>query len=126
MALKIGASSYGESRLRMLRVVRRGGRHDPRDLTVSCRFEGDLAPAFLEGRPEGVLPGEALKDLVHATAREHGGDEIEAFGIALCGRVLAGNPRITKARVELIEAPWVRLDAGGKAQGQAFVAASPE
>jgi hypothetical protein len=34
----------------MLRIVRRGDRHDARDLTVSIRFEGDFTTAYLEGR----------------------------------------------------------------------------
>ena len=123
---KIGSSIHGESRLRMLRIVRRGDRHDPRELTVSFRFEGDFAAAFREGRSEGLLPGETLKTLVHAAAREHGGGEIETFGLALCERVLAGNPAVTRARVEITEQQWTRLDAGGKAQGQSFMAGSPE
>ena len=110
---KIGSSIHGESRLRMLRIVRRGDRHDPKELTVSFRFEGDFAAAFREGRSEGLLPGETLKTLVHAIAREHGGGEIETFGLALCERVLAGNPAVTRARVEITEQQWTRLDAGG-------------
>ena len=55
---RLGASSQGESRLRMLRIVRRGDRHDARDLTVSIRFEGDFATAFREGRSDGLIPGE--------------------------------------------------------------------
>jgi urate oxidase len=124
--LRIGASSHGESRLRMLRIVRRGDRHDPRDLTVSCRFEGDFAPAFVEGRADGLLPGEALKNLVHATARVHGGGEIETFGLALCDRLLSGYARVTRARVEIAEQPWARLEVGGKAQAQAFLTGSQE
>jgi urate oxidase len=123
---KIGASSHGESRLRMLRLVRRGDRHDPKDLTVSFRFEGDFAAAFQDGAQDGLLPGETLKNLVHTVAREHAGGEIEPFGIALCERVLGGHPRITRARVEIAEQPWHRLDAGGKAQGRTFVAGTPE
>src|SRR5688572_3722234 len=80
---RIASSSHGESRLRMLRIVHRGDRHDPRDLSVSCRFEGDFPEAFLEGRPGALLPGEALKNLVHTTAREQGHGEIERFGLAL-------------------------------------------
>ena len=64
---RLGASSQGESRLRMLRIVRRGDRHDARDLTVSIRFEGDFATAFREGRSEGLIPGETLKTFVHKT-----------------------------------------------------------
>jgi urate oxidase len=110
----------------MLRVVRRGDRHDPKDLTVSCRFEGDFGASFTDGRSEGLVPGEALKNLVHATARTDGHGEIEPFGLALCERLLASFPRITKARVEIAEQLWSRLEIGGKAQGQAFEAGGSE
>ena len=110
----------------MLRLVRRGDRHDPRDLTVSVRFEGQFAAAFQAGRADGLLPGETLKNVVHATAREHGVGEIEPLGIALCQRVLAGRPQITRARVDIAEQPWGRIEIGGKAQGQAFHAGPPE
>jgi urate oxidase len=123
---RIAASSQGEARLRMMRLVRRGDRHDPRDLTVSFRFEGDFEPAFTDGRAEGLLPGEAIRTLVHNTARQHGARELEELGLALAADVLERQARITRVRVELTEQPWHRLEAGGKAQGQAFVAASPE
>jgi urate oxidase len=123
---RIAASSHGEARLRMLRIVHKGDRHDPRDLSVSCRFEGDFSEAFVEGASAALLPGEALKNLVYTTARAHGHGEIETFALALCARVLADHPRVTRARVEIVEQPWNRLEAGGKAQGQAFVAGTPE
>jgi len=110
----------------MLRIVRRGDRHDPRDLTVRSVFEGDFAAAFTEGRSEGLVPGETLKNLVHASARQDGSGEIEPFGLALCERILGGFPRITRVRVEIVEQPWGRLEVGGKAQGQAFTAGTPE
>jgi urate oxidase len=110
----------------MLRVVRRGDRHDPRDLTVACRFEGAFADAFVDGKSEGLLPGEALKSLVHATAREHANAEIERFGLALCDRLLRAHARVTRARVEITEQPWSRLEVGGKAQGKSFLAGPPE
>jgi urate oxidase len=123
---RIGSSSHGESRLRMLRIMRRGDRHDPKELTVSFRFEGDFAAAFREGRADGLVPGEALKNVVHRAAREHGAGEIEEFGIALCDQVLALHPAITLARVEITEKSWSRLDAGGRPQGQTFMAGTPE
>lgn len=124
--LRIGASSHGESRLRILRIVRRGDRHDARDLTVSVRLEGHHDAAFRDGRPDGVMPGEALKNLVHAAAREHAKEELELFGLSLCARVLAASPRTARARVEIAERPWSRMESGGKPRGQAFVAAGPE
>jgi len=110
----------------MLRIVRRGDRHDPRDLTVSIRFEGDFATAFLEGRTSGVIPGETMKSFVHRVARDHGGVEIEAFGLALCRGVLETHRQLTLVRVDIAEQPWVRMDVGGKAQGQSFVLGGPE
>jgi urate oxidase len=122
---RIGGSTHGESRVRMLRLVRRGDRHDPRDLTVSLRFEGDFAAAFREGRSAGVVPGETLKNLVHTSAR-HATGEIECFGLELCRRVLETHPQITRVRADISEQPWIRMEAAGKAQGQAFVLGGPE
>src|SRR5688572_9472220 len=123
---RLGASSQGESRLRMLRVVRRGDRHDARDLTVSIRFEGEFATAFLEGRGDGIIPGETLKSLVHQIVREHAGGELEVIGLALCRRVLATHRQVSRVRVKIAEQPWSRMDVGGKPQGQTFVLGGPE
>lgn len=110
----------------MLRITRRGDRHDPKELSVSFRFDGQFAAAFRNGRAEGLPPGETLKNLVHRAAREYGSCEIEEFGLAVCDRVLKEHPAITRARVEITEQAWTRLDAGGRAQGQAFMAGTPE
>ena len=110
----------------MVRIVRRGDRHDPRDLSVSCRFEGSFAAAFEEGRTDGLLPGETLKNIVYGVARDHGAEEIEALGLALCDRLLTGHVQITRVRVDVSEQRWSRLEAGGKAQGQTFAGGSSE
>jgi urate oxidase len=123
---RIAASSRGEARLRILRLVRRGDRHDPRELTISFRLEGDFEPAFIDGRSDMLLPGEALKNLVYRTTREQGTREIETLGLALGNEVLKLQPSLTRVRVELAEQPWLRLEAGGKAQSQAFLSGSPE
>ena len=115
----IESSSYGESRLRMLRVIARGDRHDPRDLTIGLRFEGRL---------DQMVPGEAIKNLVHRIVREEDRavEAIEPLGMAIAGAILGAYRSIGLARVELVEQPWARLDAGGKLQGQAFTPAGVE
>lgn len=123
---RIAASSQGEARLRMLRLVRHGDRHDPHDLSASFRIEGHLEPAFTDGRLDGVLPPEALKTLVHRVTRESTSGELEALGLALAQDVLARQPHVTRLRLELSEQPWQRLPAGGKPQAQAFTAGSAE
>ena len=115
----VHSSAYGESRLRMLRVLHRGDRHDPKDLTIGLRFEGPI---------DTVMPGEAIKNLVHRVVREqdHAASAIESLALTICAQILAGHPEIGLARVEISEQPWSRLDAGGKAQGQAFTPAGVE
>ena len=117
--MAIESSSYGESRLRMLRVIPRGDRHDPRDLTIGLRFEGRL---------DEMVPGEAIKNLVHRVVREQdrAAEAIEPLGIAICDAILHAHRSIGLARVEIVEQPWARLDAGGKLQGQAFTPAGVE
>ena len=102
---RLGASSQGESRLRMLRVVRRGDRHDARDLTVSIRFEGEFATAFLEGRSDGIIPGEILKSLVHRIVREHAGAELEVSASRFAA---ACSPPIVRSRVSASRSPSSR------------------
>ena len=116
---KVQSGAYGESRLRMLRVLQRGDRHDPKDLTVALRFEGSI---------DAMVPGEAIKNLVHRVVREqdHAASAIESLGLEICSRIVARHPEIGLTRVEISEQPWARLDAGGKAQGQAFTPAGVE
>ena len=85
-----GREQPGESRLRMLRIVRKGDRHDPRISRCRCASRR-LRGAFLEGRADGIIPGETLKGFVHQVARDHAGAEIEIFGLALCQRMLAAS-----------------------------------
>src|SRR4029077_6416319 len=103
----IESSSYGESRLRMLRVLARGDRHDARDLTIALRFEGRL---------DAMVPGEAVKNLVHRIVREqdHVAGAIETLAMAICDGILQVYESIGLARVEIVEQPWARLEAGGK------------
>jgi urate oxidase len=109
----IESASYGESSLRVLRVIARGDRHDARDLTIGLRFEGRL---------DEKVPGEAVKNLVHRVVRgqDQAASAIESLAIAICDEILHTYGSIGLARVEIAEQPWARLDIGGKAQGQAF------
>jgi urate oxidase len=113
------SASYGESQLRMLRVIARGDRHDPHDLTIGLRFEGRL---------DAMVPGEAVKNLVHRVVRAHdqAAAVIETLAIAICDAILSAYGSIGLARVEIAEQPWTRLDAGGKPQGRAFTPGNGE
>lgn len=111
------STSYGESRLRMLRVLRRGDRHDPKDLTIALRLEGEAA---------SMVPGEAIKNLVHRIARDEDHPAIETLALSMCAHILTTHVGVRRARVDVVEQPWTRLEAGGKPQGQAFTPAGIE
>jgi len=111
------STSYGESRLRMLRVLKRGDRHDPKDLTIALRLDGDA---------RSMVPGEAIKNLVHRIARDEDHSTIETLALSMCAAILAAHRGVRRARIDIVEQPWTRLEAGGKPQGQAFTPAGVE
>jgi urate oxidase len=111
----IRSTTYGETRLRLLRVLHRGDRHDPKDVIVSLRLEGGDA-----------LPAEPLKNAVYRVARTPKFPEVETFAMAIAEAVLTQFPQVTLARVEVSELAWSRLEIGGKAHGQAFAPGSGE
>jgi urate oxidase len=123
---RLAATHHGETRVRLLRVVRRGDRHDAHDLTVTVRFDGGLAHALSDATRGNVVPAGTLTALVHRTAREHATGEIEPFALALAARLLETQPSAARVRVDVSEQPWVRVDVGGKAQGRAFTRGSAE
>ncbi|MDQ3071037.1 MAG: urate oxidase [Acidobacteriota bacterium] len=122
----LASHSYGASHIRLLRITRRGDRHDLRDLVVSVRVEGDVADAFTKGDNELLLPADTLRNTVHAVARDESLAEVEQLGLALASHFMEHQPQFTRVRIELSERPWARLPVAGRAQGQAFMAASTE
>ena len=118
--------SYGATQIRLLRVTRRGDRHDLRDLTISVTVEGEVADAFTKGDNEMLLPADSLRNTVNAIARDESLAEIEELGVALARHFMEHQPQFTRVRIELSEHPWTRLPVAGRAQGQAFTASNGE
>jgi urate oxidase len=123
---RLQSSSYGISRVRLLRIFRRGDRDDPKDLTIALRFDGDFDAAFRDGDADGILPSEAVHNLVRAAACEVDSANVEDLALLVSARVLERHPAIGRVRVDIVEQPWTRLDVGGKPQGQAFTPAGVE
>jgi urate oxidase len=123
---RIQSGSYGISRVRLLRIFRRGDRDDPQELTIALRFEGDFTPAFRDGETGGVLPSEAVHNFVRRAACEVEGPNLEDLALLVSARVLERHRAIGRVRIDIVEQPWSRLDVGSKAQGQAFAPAGVE
>jgi urate oxidase len=114
-------TAYGKSSVRLVKVSRRGDRHDLRDMTIAIRFQGDYDSSYTEGDNSGVLPTDTMKNTVYAVAAMQTVDEPEAFGLSLSRHFLDRNPRLAKVRIDVSEHPWGRISIGSREHGQAFV-----
>jgi len=106
---RLGINQYGKAETHLVRVYRDGEVHEIRDLTVSVVLSGDMEAVHVHGDNTAVLATDTQKNTVYAFAKEHGIDTPEAFA-ALLARHFVGAGAITRARVEVSEAPWTRLN----------------
>ena len=120
MAIHLGENSYGESRVRLLRVARQEGRHDIRELTVSIRFEGDFETAHTQGDNSKILPADTMKNAVYALARQHSVEPVEEFGLHLMDQFVTYNAQVSRVHISIEETLWARLPLGGKPHASAF------
>ncbi len=112
---------YGKAGVRLLKVIRKGDRHDLRDLTVEILLQGDYEPAYTVGDNSMVLPTDTMKNTVYAWARRESLENIETFALSLSDHFLASHPAAARAEVTIAERPWKRLAVGEKQAGQAFL-----
>jgi urate oxidase len=122
----LGANSYGKSGIRLVKVTRRPDRHDLKDLTVAVRLEGDFEKAHTEGDNAAVLPTDTMKNTVYAFASERSLDEIESFGVALARHFVDTHAPVSRARIEIAEHLWERLEPSGRPHRHAFRRAGEE
>lgn len=117
----LAETAYGKSGVRLVKVSRRGDRHDLIDLTVAVRFEGDYDESYTKGDNTGVLPTDTMKNTVYALAAAEPVDEPEPFALRLCRHFAARNPRLGRVRVDIEQQAWGRITVGAREHGQAFV-----
>src|SRR6186997_1016143 len=122
----LSRTSYGKSRIRLVQVLRRGDRHEVRDLTVAIAFEGDYDTSYTEGDNRDVLPTDTMKNTVYALAARDGAGEPEAFGTILGKHFISRNPKLARVHVDLIDHGWSHIADGAREHGQAFVRRGPE
>jgi urate oxidase len=124
MAVKLAENNYGESRVRLLRVVRQKGRHDIKELSVGIQFEGDFEAAHAKADNKKILPTDTMKNSVYAIARQYPVEAIEDFALHLIEHFLTYNDQVSRVRIEMTENPWSRIRHGSKPHAFAFTKAS--
>ena len=124
MTIDMGASNYGKSEIRLVKVTRHPDRHDLWDLTVNVALEGDFEDAYVRGGNAGLLATDTMRNTVYALAKDHLREDIEAFGLALVEHFLEASPTVNRARVRLIEHLWDRIEVSGRPHEHSFVRGS--
>lgn len=121
MSVQLVQNNYGKSRVRLMKVSRRGDWHELQNINVKIAFEGDFDEIHSEGDNANCLPTDTMKNTVYALAARSPVAEPEAFGLLLAGHFLSRNPRLQRVRVDIREHPWGRIPVGHREHGQAFV-----
>jgi urate oxidase len=124
MIVTLGENSYGNSSVRLLRVLRQEGRHDIKELTVTILFEGDFEAAHTKGENEKILPSDTMKNTVYTLARQYPVEAVEDFALHLIEHFLTYNEQVSRVRIEALENPWSRIPHGAKPHAFAFMRAS--
>lgn len=106
----LAENRYGKSGVRLVKLTREAARHHFQDLTVAISLEGDFQAVHEAGDNTSVLPTDTMKNTVYALARQNPIGEIEEFGKLLAGHFLRSHEAIRRARVDIREKLWERLD----------------
>ena len=116
----LAENNYGKSGIRLVKVLRREGRHDLRDLTVAVRLEGSFEDAHVKGDNSAVLPTDTMKNTVYALARRETPGAPETFGERLGREFLGECPWLGRVEIEIVAHPWARLPLGTGGHPHAF------
>jgi urate oxidase len=111
---ELGANRYGKSAIRLVKIVRDGGRHAVRDLTVAIQLEGDFAASYVEGDNTLVVATDTMKNTVYAFAGEHLTGAIEGFG-AVLARHFVAIEQVERATVSIDEHDWQPIGSAADA-----------
>lgn len=126
MTIELAHNSYGESHIRLMRLMRRGGLHEVKDLALDVRFEGAFDASHRQGENRAILPAETIKNTVYVLSRQYPAEAIEEFAFHLTEHFLTYNPQVTLVDVHISERPWARISIGEKGHASAFVANANE
>lgn len=120
--MQLVSNRYGKKRVRVLKVLRNGTRHDVKELEVSCLLEGDFDSSYSAADNRQVVPTDTVKNTVTVLAHRLLGPETERFGLELGRHFLARYSQIRHVELELRERRWDRHFINGQPHEHTFVA----
>ncbi|MFN2453377.1 MAG: factor-independent urate hydroxylase [Pyrinomonadaceae bacterium] len=127
MSVRLVHNNYGKSRVRLMKVARRGELHELQEVIVKIAFEGEFTAVHTVGDNSSVLPTDTMKNTVYALAHQTQEiEEIESFALRLADYFLTHNPPVTRVIIEIAEHAWTRIAFNGDAHPHSFTKSGDE
>jgi urate oxidase len=121
MPVKLVYNTYGKSRVRLMKVARRGDWHELQNINVKIALEGDFDDIHIKGDNSKCLPTDTMKNTVYALAAQTEQiEEIESFGLRLARYLLAENEQVSRVLIDVIEYPYTRIPIDGNPHAHSF------
>ncbi|HKW87228.1 MAG TPA: urate oxidase [Candidatus Acidoferrales bacterium] len=124
--IHLAENEYGASRVRVVRVTRRDGRNEVKDLSVAVRFRGDFESAHTSGENRDILPADTMKNTIYVLAKQYPAEAIEEYVLHVAEHFLTYIPQMSQIEITAQERPWTRMSVEDKPHPSAFVAGSDE
>src|SRR3954466_13478448 len=120
--MKLITNRYGKARVRVMKILRDGPKHTVKEVDVTALLTGDFAGAYTSADNSKVVATDTIKNTVNVLAKEHLGEEIERFGLALGEHFLRHYEQVESANVEMAAKDWRRMQVDGAGHPHAFLA----
>jgi len=109
-----------------MKVVRHETHHAMKEWNVRVLLHGDFETCFTAGDNSKILPTDTMKNTVYYLARESNAATLEEFAIELVKFLLANNPQVSKASVEIEEKSWQQMIIDGQPHPTTYQLGGPE
>ena len=109
-----------------MKVTRHAHGNDLREWTVQVMLRGDFASVHIDGDNSKILATDTMKNTVYSLARSSNATSMEEFAMELGDFLLARNPQVSSAAVEIASTMWKRLIVDGEPHPDTFMRGSGE
>ncbi|MFN2476648.1 MAG: factor-independent urate hydroxylase [Chthoniobacterales bacterium] len=120
--MKLLSNRYGKARVRVMKILRKGETHTLREIDVTTLLEGDFGAAYTRGDNSKVVATDTIKNTINVLAKEHLGEQLEPFAVAVTQHFLRRYSQVESISVEISVKNWQRLQVNGKPHPHAFAA----
>lgn len=122
---KLQSYQHGKSKVRLGRVWRDGARHTMVEWLVNISLESECDASFTGGDNSGIVATDTMKNTVYVLAKDvKSPTSPEEFCLKLARHFVDFYSVVTKAKVGIIEKPWVRAEFGGQTHDHGYVLGS--